>query len=143
MKGIVTVLGRVLLSAIFLTSAAGKIMDVKGTVEYMESAGIPNANILIWAAVAAEIVGGLSILLGWYARLGALGLLVFLGVAAYYFHAFWKMPADTTEAAMAQKNQMAHFMKNVALMGAMLFVLANGAGPMSVDACCEPRTAKS
>jgi putative oxidoreductase len=112
-------------------------MDVSGTVDQMKFAGVPSPNILIWAAVAAEIVGGLSILVGWYARLGALILLVFLGAATYYFPTFWKFEGET------QKPVMLDFMKNAALMGAMLLVLAHGAGPMSVDACCEPGTART
>jgi putative oxidoreductase len=53
---------------------------------------------------------------------------VFLALASYFFHNFWAL-SDPAQ----KQNQMAHFMKNAALLGAMLFVVANGAGPWSLD----------
>jgi putative oxidoreductase len=64
--------------------------------------------------------------------LGAFLLLVFLAAATYYFHAFWKLPADTAPEAL--RDEQIAFMKNLALMGTMVFFLANGAGPWSIDA---------
>jgi putative oxidoreductase len=66
--------------------------------------------------------------LGYKARLGAFLLLVFLGAATYYFHDFWQAPAEQKQTEMIQ------FMKNLALMGTMVFIMANGAGPWSLDA---------
>jgi len=73
------------------------------------------------------ILGGLSIVLGYKARLGALLLLVFLGAATYYFHDFRKAAPED------QQREMIQFMKNLALMGTMVFFLANGTGPWSLD----------
>ena len=60
---------------------------------------------------------------------GALLLLVFLGAATYYFHDVWKIKPDAPE----YRDQMIQFMKNLALMGTMVFMLANGTGPWSLD----------
>jgi putative oxidoreductase len=70
----------------------------------------------------------------WYkARIGAVLLLTFLALASYYFHPFWKLEGQ------AQQEQMIHFMKNLSMMGAMLFIVANGSGPMSVDSLLHKR----
>jgi hypothetical protein len=67
------------------------------------------------------------------ARIGAILLLTFLALASYYFHPFWKLEGQ------AQQEQMIQFMKNLSMMGAMLFVVANGSGPMSVDSLLHKR----
>jgi putative oxidoreductase len=127
-RGVVTIVGRVLLSAIFLMSAVGHdIPEFKKTAEMMESAGVPYPPVMLAGAIVFLIAGSLSIILGFKANFGAALLFVFLVLATYYFHAFWK------EAGEAQQNQMIQFMKNLALMGAMLVIMANGSGPMSLD----------
>jgi putative oxidoreductase len=82
---------------------------------------------MLAGAIAFLIVGSVSLGLGLWARIGAGLLLAFLVLATYYFHAFWKFEGQ--EAAM----QQIQFMKNLALIGAMVFVIANGAGRFSVD----------
>ena len=128
-QGLLTLLGRIMIAAIFLSSAVGnkipKFNDVAGA---MAAQGVPQPKILLAGAIAFLILGALSLVLGYRARLGAFLLLVFLGAATYYFHDFWKAPAEQTQAEMIQ------FMKNLALMGTMVFVMANGAGPWSLDA---------
>jgi putative oxidoreductase len=128
LQGIVSVVGRVLLSGIFLLSAVGnKIPNYHEVAKVMESVGIPSPQLMLAGAIAFLIVGSASLTLGLWARIGASLLLVFLVLATYYFHAFWKL-----EGQEAQMQQI-QFMKNVALMGAMLFVVANGPGKMSLD----------
>jgi putative oxidoreductase len=84
-------------------------------------------------AIAFFIVGSLLVVTGYRARLGALLLLVFLVPAAAYFHAFWDYTLwDPAAAPHEQQVQMSQFLKNVALMGAMLFIIANGPGPWSL-----------
>jgi putative oxidoreductase len=127
-RGLATVMGRILLGTIFLMSALGHdIPNFKQTTEMMESAGVPYPPVMLAGAIVFLIAGSLSVILGYKAHFGAALLFVFLILATYYFHAFWK------EAGEAQQNQMINFMKNVALMGAMLFIMANGSGPMSLD----------
>ena len=128
-QGIITVVGRVMLSLIFLMSAAGnKIPNFTEVAGYMSSEGVPAARLMLVGAIAFLIVGSFSVIVGYKARIGASLLLFFLILATYFFHDFWTM-----EDATAQQEQMIQFMKNLALMGAMLLVIVNGAGPMSVD----------
>jgi putative oxidoreductase len=131
-RGFLSLLARLMLAAIFLMSAvAGKIMNFNGTVERMAAEGVPSPTILLGGAIAFLIVGGLSIVLGLWGRFGACLLLVFLGAATYYFHDFWKLPPDTPPERMQM--EVISFLKNLALMGAMLFLIANGTGPWSLD----------
>lgn len=132
--GITSVVGRVLLSGIFLLSAVGnKIPNFGQVADMMGSVGVPAPRLMLAGAIAFLIVGSASLVLGLWARLGATLLLVFLVLATYYFHAFWALEGQ--EAAQ----QQIQFMKNASLMGAMLFVIANGAGRFSVDNLLQRR----
>lgn len=127
-QGLLTVVGRVMLSTIFLMSAVGnKIPHFNDVVGYMQSHGVPAPQVLLPGAIAFLIVGSLSVILGFKARFGATLLLVFLALATYYFHAFWKLEGQ------AQQDEMVQFMKNLSMAGAMVFIMANGSGPMSLD----------
>ena len=129
LQSLTTVLGRVMLSTIFLMSAVGnkipKFSDVAG---YMSSEGVPAAQLMLVGAIVFLIAGSLSVILGFKARIGAGLLLIFLILATCFFHDFW-----TLEDAAQQQEQMIQFMKNMALMGAMLLIIANGSGPLSLD----------
>ena len=128
LRGPITVLGRVLLCAIFLLAAVGnKIPHFSDVVKVMESVGIPAPSFMLAGAIVFLIVGSLSVIVGYKARFGAALLLIFLVLASYYFHAFWKLEGQ------AQQEQMIQFMKNLSMMGAMLFIMANGSGPLSLD----------
>jgi len=126
-RAILTVLGRVLLAAIFALSVLNKLLNFSGTAAYMEMNGVPAAPVLLVGAIAFLIAGSLSVILGYHARFGATLLLVFLVLATWFFHPFW-----AREGPQAQI-EMAHFLKNLSIMGAMLFVIANGSGPLSLD----------
>ena len=127
-RGILAVLGRLMLAAIFLLSAVGKLGNFNGTAGMMEQKGVPAAQIMLVGAIAFEVAGSLSIVLGYRPRIGAILLLVFLILATYYFHDFW-----TVSDPQARQEQTIQFMKNLGLMGAMLLVIANGTGPLSLD----------
>ena len=126
--------GRILLSLIFLASAAGKITDWEAPAGMMAERGLPAANVLLSVAVALEIIGGVSVLLGLYARLGALALLAFLIPVSLIMHNFWAL-----EEGPARMGAMVSFMKNVSIMGGLTMVLALGAGPCSIDSMLKPR----
>ncbi|HJZ89507.1 MAG TPA: DoxX family protein [Gemmataceae bacterium] len=119
--------GRILLSAIFLLSAFGKMMDWSGTAAGMEKHGMVAVPFFLAGAIALELGGGLSVLLGLKARWGAVALLVFIVPATLIFHNFW------AEDGAARMNQMTNFMKNIAIMGGLLTVVAHGAGGFSID----------
>jgi putative oxidoreductase len=129
MNAILNILGRFFLIVIFLMSAVGnKIPNFGSTAKYMASEGVPMAPLLLVGAIVFLIVGSLSILVGYKARIGATLLLVFLVLATYWFHDFW-----TVEEAGAKQMQTIAFMKNLALMGAMLMIIARGPGKPSLD----------
>ena len=129
LQGAITVLGRVMLATIFLMSAVGnKIPNFNDVAGYMASEGVPAPKVMLSGAIVFLLAGSLSLIVGFKARIGATLLLIFLLLATYFFHDFW-----TVEDAMQKQNEMIQFMKNMALMGAMLMIMANGAGPMSID----------
>jgi len=134
-QGLIAAVGRILLVAIFLVSAVTLyIMKFDTAVELLANEGFPregtpNAQHMIMGAAAFTIIGSLSVMLGFKARLGALLLAVFLCLATYYFHDFWNMADDPTR----QQAETIQFMKNVSMLGAMLFIIANGSGAGSVD----------
>lgn len=119
--------GRILLALIFVFSGAGKIPGFEGTVGYIASKGLPMPHVLAIATIIVELGGGILLILGWKTRWAAAALLVFTGLAALLFHNFWAVPADQAQG------QMINFMKNIAIMGGMLYVVVHGAGPVSLD----------
>ena len=89
---ILNVAGRVMLAAIFLMSAVGnKIPNFNDVAAYMASEGVPMPHIMLVGAIAFLIAGGISIVFGLRARLGAMLLLAFLVLATYFFHDFWDL----------------------------------------------------
>jgi putative oxidoreductase len=114
--------GRVLLSAIFLMSGFGKLADRTGTIQYIEAAGLPLPSIAYLVALVCEIGGGLAILVGFKARIAAAIMCLFTLAAAIGFH-----------SNFADPDMVIHFMKNVAMAGGFLMIVAFGAGPLSVD----------
>jgi putative oxidoreductase len=84
--------------------------------------------VFLVAAALVELAGGLSILLGCWARLGALALFLLLIPTTLIFHDFWAYEG------MDRMNQMQHFMKNLTIMGGLLMVVGLGPGSFSVDA---------
>jgi putative oxidoreductase len=137
-RGPLTLLGRLLLGTIFFMAAVGnKIPHFSDVAKVMDSAGVPAPQLLLVGAIVFLIAGSLSVVLGYKARIGALLLLTFLVLASYYFHPFWKLEGQ------AQQEQMIQFMKNLSMMGAMLFIVANGSGPMSLDSWLHKRVAAS
>jgi putative oxidoreductase len=128
LRGPLTILGRLLLCTIFLMSAVGnKIPHFNDVAKTMDSAGVPSPQLMLVGAIVFLVAGSLSVIVGYKAHIGAALLLTFLVLATYYFHPFWKVEGH------AQQEYMIQFMKNLSMMGAMLFIMANGAGPMSVD----------
>src|SRR5207245_7326075 len=94
----------------------------------MESPGIPGrfrlpfAEVLLALTILIELGGALALILGWRVRQAALGLFLFIIPATLLFHAFWS--AD----AASYQNQLNHFLKNLAIMGGMLYVVVFGPG---------------
>jgi putative oxidoreductase len=120
-------LGRILIALIFLLSGFGKITGFAGTAGYMASKGVPMVDVLLAITIVIELGGALMIIAGFKARLAAVALFLWMIPVTFIFHNFWAAPADQ---AMIQQIM---FMKNLSIMGAMLYIAAFGSGPMSVD----------
>ncbi len=114
---------RVLLSAIFLYSGVMKVFHFTATTGFMTAHGMHMAAMFLVLAVLVEIGGGLSVLLGYYPRLGALALALFLVPVTLVFH-----------RNLGDPNQAAHFAKNVAIAGGLLAVVSAGGGVFSAGA---------
>lgn len=119
--------GRILIATIFIMSGFGKITGFEGTVGFIASKGLPLPQLAAIGAIIVELGGGILLVAGWQARWAAAAMFVFTAAAALIFHNFWAVPAD-----MAQ-NQMIHFMKNVSMLGGLLYVVVHGSGPLSLD----------
>ena len=119
--------GRILLALIFVMSGFGKITGFEGTVGYIASKGLPLPQLAAVAAIVVELGGGLLLVFGWKARWAAAAMFIFTALAGLLFHNFWAMPPDQAQ------NQMIHFMKNVSIMGGLLYVVVHGSGPLSID----------
>jgi len=112
--------GRALLAGIFLLSGLGKLGTYSATAAYMSSAGVPAA--LLPLVIATEVLGALAIVVGWKTRIAAFLLAGFSLLSAFLFH-----------SNFGDQVQMIMFLKNVSIAGGFLLLVANGAGPLSID----------
>jgi putative oxidoreductase len=113
--------GRCLLAALFLHEAWSKITAYSAAIAYAKAFGVPEQ--LLPLAVAVEVGCGLSILLGYYTRAGALLLTAFCMTTAIVFHWRW-----------SNRNELLHFEKDLAIAGGLLVLFARGAGGWALDA---------
>lgn len=123
-----SLVGRILLAALFLPAGLSKISGFSGTVGYIGSVGLPFPELAAAVAIVVEVGGAVALILGYGTRLAALALALFTLVATVIFHGFWAVPA---EQAMVQQLM---FFKNVAVVGGLLALAAFGAGKLSLDA---------
>ena len=112
--------GRILLASLFLLAGLQKIGGYDATAGYMAAMGVPGA--LLPLVIALEVLGGLAIIVGWQTRITAFLLAGFSVVSALLFHANF---GDQMQATM--------FLKNIAIAGGFLLLVANGAGAFSLD----------
>jgi putative oxidoreductase len=123
-----SLVGRLLLAALFLPAGIAKIGGYAGTVGYIASKGLPLPEVGALVAIAVEVGGGLALIAGFGTRFAALGLALFTLAASVVFHNYWAMPADQ------QMVQQLMFFKNIAVVGGLLTLAAWGAGAWSLDA---------
>jgi putative oxidoreductase len=126
-KGAVVLLGRLLFVLIFLM--AGPTHFSKQTIAFATSQGVPFASLAVPFSGVLALAGGLSILLGYRAKVGAWLIVLFLVPVTMMMHKFW-----TVHDPMMAQMQMVMFMKNVAILGGALLISQFGAGPLSLDA---------
>jgi putative oxidoreductase len=108
--------GRALAGLLFIVSGINKILGFSYVAGWMGSMGLPFASLLLAAAIALEVGGGLALLTGFQARWASLGLALFLVPVTLIFHGFW------SAGAAEFQNQLNHFFKNVAILGTMLVI---------------------
>jgi putative oxidoreductase len=111
---------RILIGLLFIVAGAGKLGDVAGFTGYLTSGGLP--AFLAWPAILFEIILGLALIAGFQTRLFALLGAGFCVVAGFLYH-----------FAPADQMQMAMFLKNLAIAGGLLMVVAHGAGRYAID----------
>jgi putative oxidoreductase len=120
--------GRLLIALLFVPAGLSKIGGFDGTVGYIASKGLPAPTLGAVVAILVEVGLGLALAFGFKARAAALILAIFSVVSGIIFHNYWAM-----EAAQVMVNQIM-FMKNLAIAGGLLGVVAWGAGAFSLDA---------
>jgi uncharacterized membrane protein YphA (DoxX/SURF4 family) len=116
---VLALVGRLFVAIIFLASAFGKITNFDGTLQFMESHGIPLVTVLCVAAIAVESLGAVALILGYKTRWGAAGLAAFLVAVTVIFH-----------TAADQRIQL---LKNLAILGGLLNLMAQGPGGISLE----------
>jgi putative oxidoreductase len=125
-----SLIGRILLATIFMVSGVVKLLDPGGTHRQIHSMGLTTATPLLYiGSLVLEIGGGLSLLMGAWPRIGAVALIVFLIAATLLFH---RTSLSFVIDAAVQDHQF-HLMKNVAILGGLLYVWAFGAGRISFE----------
>ena len=117
---IVEILGRILLSAIFLINGIGKIFNYEGTIQYMENFDVP--GYLIIPAIIVEILFPILLIIGYYTKFSALVLSLFTLVLAVIFH-----------TDFSNQMQLISFLKNIAIAGGFLIIFVYGPGKYSLD----------
>ena len=120
MVNILDFLGRIFISALFLISAYNKIFNLDGSISWMESFGVP--GLLLYPAIALEIILPVLVIIGYYARISAGILAIFCIVTAFLFH-----------FDFSDQGQTISFFKNISLAGGFLFIVVNGTKEWSVD----------
>ena len=120
MNNILDLLGRILISALFLISAYNKILSIDGSMSWMEGFGVP--GFLLYPTIALEIILPLCIIIGYQVRIAASLLAIFCLATAFIFH------LDFTDPM-----QKISFLKNIGLAGGFLFIIANGTKDWSFD----------
>ena len=121
-KKYIPLIGRAFLAAIFLKAGVSNALGFQGIVEMMTQRGLPFPPLLLFGNIFCTLVGGISILLGYKARLGAILLILFLIPTTFVFHNPFVDP-----------NNLNYFLKNFGLVGSMLFIYYYGTGPVSLD----------
>ncbi|MBL1434468.1 DoxX family protein [Candidatus Wolfebacteria bacterium] len=121
------VLGRVLIASLFIIAGLGKLMDFAGTVAFATAFNVPFPEVAIVIAIIIELGGGLLLLFGFWSRLVAFKIGLFLLVVTLFFH-----------TDFADQAQMMQFLKNMAIIGGLLYVSVHGARKAALKKCDLP-----
>ena len=120
MANVLDLIGRILISALFLISAFNKVFNLDNSMGWMETFGVP--SFLIFPAIAIEIILPILVIVGYQARIAASLLAIFCLLTAFLFH-----------FDFSNQSQLVSFLKNIGLAGGFLFIVANGTKDWAVD----------
>lgn len=132
-KNWLALLGRIIIGALFLISGLMMVKYWASMVQVVASTKLPYPAFFLGGAIILEVLGGVSVILGYRTRLGAWLLIIFLAAATYLFHSFWKVDASHADAVREE------FVRNIVYLGALFLLAAFGPGGYSIDAsrCCR------
>tara|TARA_Y100001935_G_scaffold223706_1_gene199482 strand:+ start:306 stop:692 length:387 start_codon:yes stop_codon:yes gene_type:complete len=120
MANVLDLIGRILISALFLISAFNKVFNLDGSMGWMESFGVP--GFFIYPAIVIEIILPILVIVGYQAKIAASILAIFCLLTAFLFH-----------FDFSDQSQLVSFLKNIGLAGGFLFIVANGTKDWAVD----------
>lgn len=126
-KSFLALIGRICFSLIFIIAGFDKLFGFTEYLNMMVSKGVPYAETMLVLAIIFELGGGLLVFFGLFTRFGALLLFIFIIPVTYYFHSFWTMEGGE------MVNNVHHLLKNLAMLGATLYIIAFGGGRFSID----------
>lgn len=127
MNPMLPLVGRLLIAALFIVAGIRKIMMWPMQVAYFTKLGFPMPEAFTVLAIVIELGAAILLIVGWRTRLAAWLLALFVVIATFMAHRFWEFDAAQ------QANQMNHFLKNLAIVGGLMFVVAFGPGTSSAD----------
>jgi len=119
--------GRLLIGVLFIVAGIRKILIWGPQVAYFTKLGFPAPEVFTVLAIVIELGGAALLIAGWRTRWVAWLLALFVAIATIMAHRFWEFDAA------AQANQLNHFLKNIAIIGGLMFVASFGPGSASVD----------
>lgn len=131
---IVPLIGRILLSVVFILGGIGKIFGFSMEEGFVAAKHLPLPAVALGIALIIELVGGLAILAGLYTKFTAWIVFLYMIPTTFLFHNFWAMQGPD------RLDSMIHFEKNLAIMGGLLILATFGAGVYSVDSARAPRS---
>ena len=120
-------LGRLLITYIFATSGIAKMFGWSGNIEYMNTRHLPFVPLLLAIALLIEVIGSICLVTGLYARTAAFAMFLYLTAVTILFHNYWSF------TGMLAGSQETHFRKNLAIMGGLLMIAAQGPGKWSLE----------
>lgn len=127
MKHLLDLLGRIFIAMIFLFEAYDSIWYAEENKAKMTEYGLTwRQDLLLYGAIFLLVVGGILVLIGYRAKLGALMLLAYWVPVTFIVHSFWNDPEDI------RRIQSIFFMHNLGIVGGLLFVIVNGSGKYSI-----------
>ena len=121
---VVLLVSRLLLAGIFVHEGVFLAANFAAASTAMAKVGVPALAVI--GTIALQLVAGIAIAVGWHARLGAAALGLFCLATAILFH-----------ANFANRNELLHFEKDLAIAGGMFVLMLRGAGGYSVGGICQ------